>query len=77
MVALTSHFALLAALCAAAVVSSTPLITSGAVEVRHSDKAGVSGDFSAGQEKHAAKQPVIPLPMKMSKAGSKGSGKTV
>jgi hypothetical protein len=76
MVALSSHFALLATLYAAAVYA--PLGTGAvAVEARHSDKRiAAKGSFPAKGDTRMAKEPMpIPLPHKLSKTGLGGSAK--
>lgn len=71
MVAVGSRFALLATFCAVATVSYIPLTASAAaVEARHSDKSG-----APERDRHNSKQPVIPLPHKLSKASTDGSGR--
>ncbi|KAF5361775.1 hypothetical protein D9756_002169 [Leucocoprinus leucothites] len=75
MVAVSSRFAVLATLCVVASVSYTPLAADAAVvEARHSDKK-MAGNLPAEGDTRLAKQPVIPLPHKLSKASVKGATK--
>jgi len=67
MVVVSSRFAILATLCAVASVSYTPLAASAvALEARHSDKKIAES---------LPKQPVIPLPHKLSKTTAKNAAK--